>query len=73
MQILRVVRLGAPVLLGVLAGCATLGSSDRALLARPEMALDAYPLDTTLAEQMYHSREGQSGGRRLAPGVCGCK
>ena len=73
MHILRVARLGAPLLVAVLAGCGTVGGHDRAVLARPEMALDAYPLDTTFDEQLYHSREGQSGGRRLTPGVCGCK
>lgn len=73
MQILRVVRQVAPVLLAALAGCGTVSGQDRAVLARPEMALDAYPLETTFDEQMFRSREGQSGGRRLAPGVCGCK
>ncbi len=74
MPILRVSRacLAAASLLS-LAGCVTLGPADRALLARPEMALDAYPVDTTFDEGLYHSAEGLSGGRRLAPGACGCK
>jgi hypothetical protein len=73
MRILRVARQLAPVLLAALAGCSTVSGQDRAVLARPEMALDAYPVDSSFDEQMFHSREGQSGGRRLTPGVCGCK
>jgi len=74
MQISRVPRVGlAIVVLAGLAGCGTLVGLDRTALARPEMSLDAYPVDTTFTEELYRSREAASGGRRLTPGVCGCK
>jgi hypothetical protein len=74
MQILRVRRAGAlaaPLL--ALAGCAAVGAGDRAVLARPEMAVDAYPVDATFDEGLYRSKEAATGARRLVPGACGCK
>jgi uncharacterized protein DUF4266 len=74
MQILRVLcacLLATPLL--ALAGCAAVGAGDRAIRARPEMAVDAYRVDMTFDEGLYRSKEAATGARRLVPGVCGCK
>jgi Domain of unknown function (DUF4266) len=65
------------VLLGVLlalAGCSTLGVKpwQREILARPEMALTANPMDAAIDEHIYFSKEAASGGRGFGGGGCGC-
>ena len=55
-------------------GCTHLGVKpwQREILARPEMALDAAPLDAALDEHIYFSKEAASGGRSFGGGGCGC-
>jgi hypothetical protein len=67
------VLLGA-VAVQALAGCAGVGVKpwEREVLARDEMQLDAYPLDTALDDHIYFSKEGSSGGRGFGGGGCGC-
>ena len=65
------------VLLGVLlalAGCSTLGVKpwQREILARPEMALTANPMDAAIDDHIYFSKEAASGGRGFGGGGCGC-
>jgi hypothetical protein len=57
-----------------LGGCSTIGIKpwERDVLARPEMALDAYALDTAFDEHVYFSKEAGSGGRGFGGGGCGC-
>jgi len=57
-----------------LQGCAHLGVEpwQRDVLARPEMSLDAYPLDAALDDHIYFSKEASSGGRGFGGGGCGC-
>lgn len=57
-----------------LQGCASLGVEpwQRDVLARPEMALDAYPLDAAIDDHVYFSKEASSGGRGFGGGGCGC-
>ena len=57
-----------------LAGCASLGVKpwEREVLARDDMQLDANPLDTSLDDHIYFSKEGTSGGRGFGGGGCGC-
>ena len=45
---------------------------ERDILARPEMQLDAAPLDTAFDEHIYFSKEAASGGRGFGGGGCGC-
>lgn len=61
----------AAVLLG---GCSSIGVKpwERDVLARPEMALDAYPVDNAVDEHLYFSKEAGSGGRGFGGGGCGC-
>jgi hypothetical protein len=55
-------------------GCAMVGAKpwQRDLLAKPAMQLDAYPLDATIDEHVYFSKEASSGGRSFGGGGCGC-
>lgn len=59
----------------VLSGCASLGGVqpwERDVLARPEMSLDADPLDAAIDDHIYFSKEASSGGRGFGGGGCGC-
>ena len=55
-------------------GCSSLGVEpwDRDLLAKPEMAINASPLDQSIDDHIYFSKEASSGGRSFAGGGCGC-
>ena len=57
-----------------LSGCSSLGVKpwEREVLARDDMQLDANPLDTSLDDHIYFSKEGTSGGRGFGGGGCGC-
>ena len=61
-------------LLLALAGCSTLGVKpwQREILARPEMALTANPMDAAIDDHIYFSKEAASGGRGFGGGGCGC-
>lgn len=55
-------------------GCANVGVQpwERDVLARPEMSLDADPLDAAIDDHIYFSKEASSGGRGFGGGGCGC-
>jgi hypothetical protein len=55
-------------------GCKSLGVEpwQRDVLAKPEMALDADPLEAALDDHIYFSKEASSGGRGFGGGGCGC-
>ena len=57
-----------------LAGCSTLGVKpwQHEILARPEMALNAAPIDAAIDDHIYFSKEAASGGRSFGGGGCGC-
>ena len=58
----------------LLAGCASLGPRpwEKDLMARHEMQVDPYPLQTAAEDHVYFSKEASSGGRSFAGGGCGC-
>jgi|TARA_B110000977_G_scaffold29754_1_gene38765 hypothetical protein len=60
------------LVLVLLGGCETVQPWERGTLARPEMQLDSDPLETTLMEQVYESKEAASGGNGAAGAGCGC-
>lgn len=66
--------LGIAVISLALSGCSSLGVQpwERDVLARPEMSLDAYPLDAAIDDHIYFSKEASSGGRGFGGGGCGC-
>lgn len=53
-----------------LSGCASMGVQpwERDVLARPEMSLDASPLDAAIDDHIYFSKEASSGGRGFGGG-----
>ena len=55
-------------------GCASVGVEpwERDVLARPEMSLDANPIDAAIDDHIYFSKEASSGGRGFGGGGCGC-
>jgi Domain of unknown function (DUF4266) len=67
-------RLSLIAALAMLSGCSSLGVEpwQRDVLARPEMSLDAYPLDAAIDDHIYFSKEASSGGRGFGGGGCGC-
>ena len=58
----------------LMSGCANLGVQpwERDVLAKPEMSLDADPLDAAIDDHIYFSKEASSGGRGFGGGGCGC-
>jgi hypothetical protein len=58
----------------LLTGCSTTAVApwERGVLARQDMQLDAYPLDASLDDHIYFSKEASSGGRGFGGGGCGC-
>lgn len=68
------VRLGVLLAMacGALTGCAGVQPWERDVLARPEMSLDANPLDAAIDDHIYFSKEASSGGRGFGGGGCGC-
>jgi hypothetical protein len=56
----------------LLTGCAPVAAWERGTLAKPEMALDADPLDSALDNHVYFSKEASSGGNSASGGGCGC-
>ncbi len=57
-----------------ISGCSTMGVDpwDRDLLSKPEMAINSSPLDQSIDDHIYFSKEASSGGRSFAGGGCGC-
>jgi len=55
-------------------GCTMLGAKpwEHDLLAEHSMQVDSYPLETTIDDHIYFSKEASSGGRSFAGGGCGC-
>ncbi|MCG8610631.1 MAG: DUF4266 domain-containing protein [Pseudomonadales bacterium] len=62
------------LMLLLLSGCSDLGVKpwERDLLAKPEMQLNAAPIDAGLDDHIYFSKEATSGGRSFGGGGCGC-
>jgi len=58
----------------LLAGCAIQPPRawERDLLARPEMSMDADPLERRTLSHIYTSKENSSGGAGVGGGGCGC-
>ncbi len=57
-----------------MSGCSSLGVEpwERDLLAKKEMALTSAPIDASLDDHIYFSKEATSGGRSFGGGGCGC-
>ena len=57
-----------------LGACGAVGVKpwERDLMARPEMVLDAAPVDAAIDDHVYFSKEASAGGRGFGGGGCGC-
>lgn len=57
-----------------LSGCGRVGVKpwERDLLAKPAMQLDSDPLETSINNHIYFSKESSSGGQGFGGGGCGC-
>jgi hypothetical protein len=68
--------MGSTLLLGAvavwLAGCASVQPWQRGTLARADMQLVSDPLQASLDDHVYFSKEASSGGRSFGGGGCGC-
>jgi hypothetical protein len=53
-------------------GCATVKPWQRGTLARDDMQLVTAPLQASLDDHIYFSKEASSGGRGFGGGGCGC-
>ncbi len=58
----------------LLCSCASFGPQpwEKDLMARREMQVNGYPLQTAADDHIYFSKEAASGGRGFAGGGCGC-
>lgn len=58
----------------LLAGCSSMGVEpwERDVLAKDEMQLVADPLEASIDDHIYFSKEASSGGRGFGGGGCGC-
>ena len=56
----------------IIGGCAPVQPWERGNLAKPQMALDPYPLQSALRAHNYGSREAAAGGNAAQGGGCGC-
>ena len=59
-------------LLSGLISCAPVAPWERGNLAKPQMALEPYPMQNALRGHNYGSREAAAGGNAAEGGGCGC-
>lgn len=73
MKITKLVPVGPLiVLLMASSGCSPVAPWERGTLAKPQMALDPYPLQSAIRAHNYGSREAASGSSSASGGGCGC-
>ncbi len=65
---------GASCVLASLTGCASVGVKpwNRNVLARDDMQIVAEPVENTIDQHVYFSKEASSGGQGFGGGGCGC-
>lgn len=56
----------------LLGGCTVVSPWERGQLARTEMAFDPDPLESTMQEHIYFSKEASASGSAVSGGGCGC-
>jgi hypothetical protein len=55
-----------------LSGCAQVAPWERGNLAKPQMSLDPYPMQSSLQTHVNSARESAAGGGAMTGGGCGC-
>jgi hypothetical protein len=56
----------------VIGGCAGVEPWERDVLARDDMQLVSDPIEASIDEHIYFSKEASSGGQGFGGGGCGC-
>jgi len=73
---MRITQQTLPMLflaLGIcVSGCAPVAPWQRGTLAKPQMALDPYPIQNTYQAHINGSREAATGSYSAGGGGCGC-
>lgn len=52
--------------------CQPVRAWERGTLAKSEMAIDADPMESTLNDHIFFSKEASNGGHNATGGGCGC-
>jgi hypothetical protein len=60
------------LILTTLTACTNVQPWERGNLAKPQMAMDSYPLQTAVSQHNYSSREAASAANNAQGGGCGC-
>ncbi len=68
----RIILIASIFLAIITTACAPVQPWERGNLAKPQMALDPYPLQSALRAHNYGSREAAAGGNAAQGGGCGC-
>ena len=70
----RVLMTVVPLLITGLYGCSGMGVEpwERDVLAKDEMQIVTDPLEASIDDHIYFSKEASSGGRGFGGGGCGC-
>ena len=70
-KLLTAATVAAALLAG---GCSSVGVKpwERSVLARDDMQIVSEPLDASIDEHIYFSKEASSGGQGFGGGGCGC-
>ncbi len=68
----RLLALAALVGAVLSGGCANVQPWDRDVLARDSMQIVSDPVDASIDEHIYFSKEASSGGQGFGGGGCGC-
>jgi hypothetical protein len=55
-----------------LSGCASVAPWERGNLAKPQMSLNPYPMQSSLRTHVNSAREAATGGGSTSGGGCGC-
>lgn len=56
----------------IFSGCDTVEPWEKGALAQYSMLADRDPLDTSMADHVYYTREAAMGGSGVGGGGCGC-
>ena len=59
-------------LMFVQAACTMVKPWERGQLAEARMSFEPDPIETTLSDHVYYSKEGSSSGSAVTGGGCGC-
>ncbi|MBK8814212.1 MAG: DUF4266 domain-containing protein [Methylococcaceae bacterium] len=66
------IRVASAICYLSLIACTPVQPWERGNLAKPQMAIDPYPLQSALRAHNYGSREAAAGGNAAQGGGCGC-